>query len=404
MLASFVAIASKFILAIQRKHIFNPVAAGALASMLVLDQPATWWVGGNLVLLPFVLVGGLLIVRKVQRFDMIGTFIAANLVATFATTEPSGFGEALTQSLLYSPLLFLGFAMLTEPLTAPQAKWPRVVYGAIVGLLSSANIHVGDFYPAPEMALLIGNVFAFAISPKGRFRLTLLRIEKMAQGCYDFVFAPDHKPRFAPGQYLDWTLDVRHPDDRGNRRPFTIASAPAEREVRLGVKFYRGPSAFKRSLLTMKPGDTIYGSQIAGSFTLPRDRELKLAFIAGGIGITPFRSMIAEMIYRREVRPLVMFYGNNSIDEIAYGPIFEQAEAELGIRTVYAVADPKGAPQGMHHGFIDASLIAREMPDYAERLFYLSGPRAMVVAFLQVLTELGVARRNIKTDFFPGFA
>src|SRR5437763_1509127 len=145
-LASFVAIASKFILAIGRKHIFNPAAIGVAASALILDQPATWWVGGNLALLPFVLAGGLLVVRKVQRFDMIGAYVLANLAATLAGNPAATYGEALTQSLLYSPLFFAGFAMLTEPLTAPHAKWPRIAYGTLVGLLSSPVIHVGELY------------------------------------------------------------------------------------------------------------------------------------------------------------------------------------------------------------------------------------------------------------------
>ncbi len=78
-LASFVAVASKYVLAIQHKHIFNPVAIGVAAAALALDQPATWWVGGNLFLMPFVIVGGLLIVRKVQRFDMVFVYVLANL-------------------------------------------------------------------------------------------------------------------------------------------------------------------------------------------------------------------------------------------------------------------------------------------------------------------------------------
>ena len=89
--------------------------------------------------------------------------------------------------------------------------------------------------------------FAYAVSPKGRFKLTLVRIEQMAAGCYDFIFKPPTASSISgPGQYLDWTLDVAGPDNRGNRRPFTIASAPSESEVRLGVKFYERPSAFKR--------------------------------------------------------------------------------------------------------------------------------------------------------------
>ena len=403
-LASVVAIASKFLLAINRKHIFNPVAIGVFSSAIVLDQPATWWVGGNLVLLPAVLVVGLLVVRKVQRFEMIGAYFLAYLLTTSATTTSDMYSEALTQGIFYTPLLFAGFAMLTEPLTAPSAKLPSIAYGAIIGLLSTPNIHIGEFYLTPEIAFLTGNVFAYVVSPKGRFKFTLVRIEKMASGCYDFAFNPDRKPVFEAGQYLDWTLDVRNSDDRGNRRPFTIASAPTDREVHLGVKFYNGPSAFKCSLLNMRPGDAIYGSQIAGNFTLPKDKTEKLAFIAGGIGVTPFRSMMQDMINRQDERSVVMLYGNNSVKEIAYSEVFDRAERELGIRTVYAVVEDAMIDANMHRGLIDAALIRREVPDYRDRTFYISGPRAMVVRFQDILKELGITRSRIKVDFFPGFA
>ena len=403
-LAAIVAIASKFLLAIRRKHIFNPVAIGVAASALILDQPAIWWVGGNLTLLPFVLIGGLLVVHKVQRFDMIGVYILANLAVTLATTSPSSYGDALTQALLYSPLFFAGFAMLTEPLTAPHTRSPRLAYGALVGALSSPNIHVGSFYLTPELAFLLGNLFAYVASPKGRFKFTLVRVEEMASGCYDFVFHSDRKLDFHPGQYLDWTMAIRDPDDRGNRRPFTIASAPTDNEVRLGVKFYSGPSAFKRSLSTMKPGDVIYGSQISGDFTLPKDRTEKLAFIAGGIGVTPFRSMVQDLINRQDSRSVVLLYGNNSVDEIAYADVFDRAEQELGLKTVYTVADEMALGSNMRSGFIDAALIEREVPDYKDRTFYISGPRGMVVRFRRILKDLGVASSRIRVDFFPGYA
>ncbi len=403
-LASVVAIGSKFLLAIQRKHIFNPAAIGVLASSVILDQPATWWGGSGYYMLVPVLIGGLLVVRKVQRFEMIVFYVLANLIATLATTAPEMYGEAFSQTLAYSPLFFAGFAMLTEPLTAPHARIPSLAYGVIVGALSSPSLHIGEFYFTPEIAFLVGNFFAFAISPKGRFKLTLVRIEKAAHGCYDFVFRPDRQPVFQAGQYLDWTLAVRNADNRGNRRPFTIASAPTDGHVRLGVKFYESPSAFKHALANMKPGDTIYGSHISGSFTLPKNSLDKLAFIAGGIGVTPFRSMVQGMIDRKEQRQVVMLYGNNKADEVAYGDLFQQAEQEIGMRTVYAIA--KDAPEhpNVHSGFIDAELIRREIPDYGERTFYISGPRSMVLRFHKVLKELGVIRSRIKVDFFPGFA
>ena len=407
-LASVVAIGSKFLVTVGRKHIFNPVAIGVVASGLILNQPAIWWVAGNMTLLPLVMIGGLLVTRKVQRFDMVGVYILANLAAVAVTTPPEMMGMALQQSLEYSPLFFAGFAMLTEPLTAAHGRRSRLVYGAIVGVLSSPNIHIGSYYLSPEIAFLAGNLFAWAASPKGRFKLTLLRVEEIAAGCYDFVFHSDRALAHRPGQYLDWTLDVDQPDDRGNRRPFTIASAPSEREVRLGVKFYPRPSAFKRRLCEMMPGDVIYGSQIAGSFTLPRDPGEKLVFIAGGIGITPFRSIVQDLVDRREPRPIVLLYGNNRPDEIAYLGLFDRARRELGLRTVYAVAESESDDAALgpdiHHGFIDEDLILREIPDLGDRTFYISGPRAMVTRFERALKHLGVRRSRIKVDFFPGFA
>jgi glycine betaine catabolism B len=403
-LASVAAIVSKFILAIYRKHIFNPVAVGVVASGFLLDQPPTWWVGGNLELLPIVLIGGMLILRKVQRFEMFAVYVLANLVVTTLTTSPDMYGEAFTQTMLYSPLFFAGFAMLTEPLTAPAALLPSLAFGAIVGGLSSPSVHIGEFYFTPELAFLVGNAFAWIVSPKFRLKLTLERIEKKAHGCFDYVFSSRRPMAFSAGQYLDWTMDVARPDDRGNRRAFTIASAPSEKHLRLGVKFYPEPSAFKKSLLAMKPGDVIYGSQLAGSFVLPKSHTEKLAFIAGGIGVTPFRSMIQHMVDEQQKRSVVLLYGNNKANEIAYADVFDKAERELGLRTVYAVAEDHGRDSNMHHGFIDAALIKREMPDYKDRTFYISGPRAMVVRFQQTLAELGISKSRIKTDFFPGFA
>ena len=402
--ASVWAIASKFILAIGRKHLFNPAAFGVAATALLLNQPATWWVAGNLALLPFVLVGGLLIARKLQRFDLIVTFIAVNLVTVLATSTPGNYVSSLTETVLHSPLFFFAFVMLTEPLTAPQAKWPRLAYAAIVGVLSAPNIHFGDFYLTPEIALLVGNVFTYAVSPKGKFALTLVRIEEAGAGAYDFVFKSDRRLKFRPGQYLEWTLGFKHPDNRGNRRVFTIASAPTENEVRLGVKFYPEASSFKRALAAMEPGDEIFASQLGGEFVLPKDAGKKLAFIAGGIGITPFRSMLQDMIDREDRREVVVLYGNAKAADIAYKDVLDRAQRELGIKTVYAAAAETRPINGVQPGFIDANMIRTQVPDYRERTFYVSGPHPMVTLLKRTLREMGVSPLRIKTDFFPGLA
>jgi len=401
-IASVWAMASKFIFAVGKKHIFNPAAFAALLSAVLLDQPATWWVGGNLALLPVVLIGGVLIVRKLQRFDLVATFILCDLATTLATTAPSHYGMALTETLLHSPLFFFAFVMLTEPLTAPTMRLPRLAFGAIVGILFSPNVHIGPFYLTPEIALLVGNLFAFLVSPKGHFVLTLERIEQSAADTYDFIFRSSRKLAFEAGQYLEWTLGLDRADSRGNRRYFTLASAPTEDAVRLGVKFYPESSAFKHQLGAMIPGDTIHASQLAGGFTLAANPRTKLAFLAGGIGITPFRSMLQYLLDRGEARPITVLYGNEREADIVYRDVLDAAERQLGIRTIHAIA--YDARHGQYPGFIDARLIRAAIPDFRERTFYISGPQAMVRDLREMLMAMGVRRSRIKTDFFPGFA
>lgn len=402
--ASAWAMASKFIFALRRRHIFNPAALGVALPALLLDHPATWWVTGQLWLMPLVIIGGLLIVHKLCRFDLVLAFAATNLAATVLTGNLSDAPMSIQFALMNSPFFFFAFVMLTEPLTAPQTKVWRLAYGALVGVLASPNITVAGYYFTPEIALLVGNLLTLAVSPKGRVVLTLERIERAAVGVYDYVFYPDRALSFAAGQYLEWTLPLERSDSRGNRRYFTIASAPTDENVRLGVKFSANGSSFKHGLAQMQPGDRIVASQLAGSFTLPRDTKRKLAFIAGGIGITPFRSMLAELLERGEMRPVTVLYGNNRVDEVAYADILKRARDELGIATYYAVRDPAGTPPQVSIGMIDEEMIRRRIPDYCERTFYISGPQAMVVTARRRLRRLGVPRQHIKTDFFPGLA
>ncbi|MHB0865333.1 MAG: RnfABCDGE type electron transport complex subunit D [Minisyncoccota bacterium] len=400
--ASAWAMASKFIFALGKKHLFNPAAFGVALSALVIGQAASWWGGSSLPLLPIVFLGGLLIVRKIHRFDLVGAFlVTAFLTIIFTSTS---IVTPLTQTILHSAIFFLAFVMLTEPLTMPPSRWLRVGYGVIVGFLFAPNIHLGSFYFTPELALLIGNIYVYFVSPKGRFMLTLLEKKALADGAFEFIFAPDRPFTFRPGQYLEWTLGHRFVDNRGNRRFFTIASAPTEDTVRLGVKFYKPASSFKRALWAMKEHDTLSASHIAGDFVLPKDPKRKLAFIAGGIGVTPFRSMVQHLVDTKDLRQIVLLYSNKTAAEIAYKEVFDAAEQVLDLRTVYALTNEPNPIPGTYSGIIDAALIAREIPDYKERIFYISGPHGMIEAFRTTLRDMGVSRFHIKTDYFPGFA
>ncbi len=402
-LLSAIAITSKYLLTLNKSPIFNPAALAVVVMGLVFGQGASWWVGGNVPLLPFVLIGGLLLLRKMQRFDLVCTFTIAALLSVWITAPSYNLLDLLQKVFVGSPLLFLGFVMLTEPITTPSRRPIRLGYGALVGALFAPAIHIGSLYSTPELALIVGNFFSSFINPKGRMILTLNAIERTSQSSSDFVFSSDRMLTFRPGQYMEWTFPHEKPDSRGNRRYFTIASSPTESNIRLGVKFTEPASSFKDALAAMRPGQSLSALRVGGDFTLPSNPKRKLVFIAGGIGITPFRSMITYLLGKREKRDIVLFYSNRTRGDIAYKEIFDKARVVLGLRVMYAITDE--APiEGFHTGMITKELIAREVPDYSERIFYISGPNSMVEGFKKTLADLGIPGRHIKTDFFPGFA
>lgn len=401
------AMASKYMFAISKKHLFNPAAFAVALSAVFLGQSANWWVGGNIPLLAFVVLGGLLVVRKMRRADLVTSFFVGTIVSVSLSVLPAGDPlVSIKMALLHAPVFFFAFAMLTEPLTTPPTRLLRIAYGLFVGLLFAPNIHLGGVYSTPELALLIGNIFSYAVSPKAKYRLRLKEIVTLATDTFDYVFTPDRPAHFRPGQYLELTLAHKHPDTRGNRRYLTIASSPTEPEVRFGVKFYPASSSFKKALAALPVGGELMAGQLAGDFTLPDNSQQKLAFIAGGIGVTPFRSMVKYLLDTKDKRTVTLFYSNKTIDEIAYKDIFDQAEKELGMKTVYTLSEAEQAPPDWtgHTGFLNKEMIIAETPDYLERMFYLSGPHGMVAAFEKTLHDMGVQQKNIHIDFFPGYA
>ncbi len=399
------AIASKYILAIGKKHIFNPVAISAVLCSYGLLQSASWWVG-NAVMAPFVLVAGLLIVRKIRRTDLVFSFFFVTIVVSLASAFlKHGDPIATLNTIVFrSSLLFFAFIMLTEPLTTPPTKILQMIYGGLVGFLFVPQVHFGSIYSTPELALVIGNVFSYLVSPKQKLILHLRQKLQASSDMIEFIFPKKKSFAFLPGQYMEWTLAHQNTDSRGNRRYFTIASSPTEESLHLGVRFYPKSSSYKKAMLAMTGKTPIVGSQVAGDFTLPKDPHQKCVFIAGGIGITPYRSMLKYLIDTHQKRQIIMFYSNKTLGEIMYSDIFDQAEKELGIYTIYTLTDIKSLPAGWQGETrrIDAAMIQKYVPDYAERLFYLSGPHAMVKEYQEVLRNMGITDKQIKSDFFPG--
>ena len=135
-ISAIIANASKYILAVNRKHIFNPVAI-----TLVIVGNASWWIVTPMTI-PIILIGGLLIIYKLRKPEMLLAFFAVALLIPFLR------GDSLRGLFLYSPLLFFAFAMFTEPLTSPTSKIWQIVYGLLIGILFNIR------GISPEIALI----------------------------------------------------------------------------------------------------------------------------------------------------------------------------------------------------------------------------------------------------------
>ena len=115
--------------------------------------------------------------------------------------------------------------------------------------------------------------------------------------------------------------------------------------------------------------------------------------------------MIKYLVDKQESRDIVLFYANKSASEIVYQDVFSAA-IPYGVKTIYTLSDTQNIPTGWtgYTGRIDSTMITKEVPDFYDRSFYLSGPHTMVTAYIEILKDLGVSSSKIKTDFFPGFA
>ncbi len=116
-------------------------------------------------------------------------------------------------------------------------------------------------------------------------------------------------------------------------------------------------------------------------------------FIAGGIGITPFRSIIHDLLDKKKKVPITLFYQVNNKDEILFYEVFEQAEKELGLQIISIIGEK-----------LSKEHIIKNAPNFKEKIFYISGPQGMVEDYRTMIESMGVPFEQIKTDLFTGYA
>jgi ferredoxin-NADP reductase len=206
--------------------------------------------------------------------------------------------------------------------------------------------------------------------------------------------------RYQPGQFFFVTIKINGQEASHH---FSFSSSPTEKGY---IEFTKRITSheFSRALDSIQPGAWARLQGAMGTFTLPR-KQRRLAFISGGIGITPLRSMLRYIADRKLAHDVVLLYGNASFEEIAFRKELDAlTAAHPNLRVEHVLSGPE-LPRNWKgkSGFINRELVVELIADYSQRLFYVSGPPRMVLSLKEQLVSLGLAEKQIKQDSFTGY-
>jgi len=303
----------------------------------------------------------------------------------------------------FATIFFAAF-MLSEPLTLPPRRWQQLVEAVIVAALFSFPFTIagGILYATPQLALLVGNLLAFIVGQRRGIRLDFIGKSQLTPTSWELSFRPQRPLRFRAGQYMELTISHAGSDSRGQRRIFSIASAPHETDVvRFGLNTAEHSSSFKTALLRLEPGEIVSATSIGGDFVLPKETSQPLLLVAGGIGITPFMSHLEHLAETSESQDVAVVYAASNPDELAYAPRL----AELGIPVhIVSASAPSPLPAGwtyLGRGPLTREQLLKAVPDVARRAAYVSGPPSFVTSLRATLRSLHA--RSVHTDYFTGY-
>ena len=230
---------------------------------------------------------------------------------------------------------------------------------------------------------------------------TLDHVVHEGHNIYTFWLKPEMTIDQIAGQFIEVHLPNTSPDSRGTKRWFTISSSPTSKEViAITTKMAdKNSSSFKAELRAMEKGHKLKISDPMGDFVLPRDDSIPLVFIAGGIGITPFHSIIGNLKDKSEKRQIQLFYGARNLDELVFEKELKEYERLEFIPVI------QNAPTNYHGqtGFLNSEYIFKQIKDIENSRIYISGPEPMVEKFKKEFEELGVNKNNLVCDYFPGY-
>lgn len=231
-------------------------------------------------------------------------------------------------------------------------------------------------------------------------RATFDHSDPQTNSIVTFWLRPEKPVGYTAGQYIELTLPHQHPDKRGQKRWFTLSSPPGHQLVSITTRYAgdKTSSSFKKTLFHLEPGHELTMSEPMGDFVLPKDSSQPLLFVAGGIGITPFHSMLEWLAEHHERRPITFIYGVHNEDDI----MFEDTCRRAGVHATIIVSEPSSS-WGGERGQLSAEVVRGLATITSATLVYLSGPEPMIEHLTKDLKASGLPERQLVTDFFPGY-
>jgi ferredoxin-NADP reductase len=237
------------------------------------------------------------------------------------------------------------------------------------------------------------------------YRPKLLDRVEVAERTMAFYFEKPPGFDFKPGQHADLTLlDPPESDSEGNVRTFSIASAPFEEQLLFATRMR--DTAFKRSLKKVPLGTAVKMESAMGSFTLHKNRTKPAVFLAGGIGITPFFSIVRQADRDRLEQQLYLFYSNRRPEDAPFLETLQKLEqTNANFRFIAMMTDmplSKTTWNG-ETGTIDEQMLSRHLSNLRGPIYYIAGPPAMVAGITKMLVTSGVDEDEIRTEEFAGY-
>jgi ferredoxin-NADP reductase len=242
-----------------------------------------------------------------------------------------------------------------------------------------------------------------------KLKLTKKLIE--AKGTKSFFFKPEKDFFYLPGQYIYLTLPkLNYPDTRGSTRHFTLSSSPTEKYLLIITTRVRRESGYKKTLDELPMGTELEAEGPNGEFIIDQEIKEPQILIAGGIGITPFRSMIKYKIDKKYRTPIHLIYSNSTTELITYRKELEKWDKQdKTFSLTMTISKPEESKlkwKGLT-GRIDKELIEKLIENSKLKIkncsFWLCGPPAMVSAIEEELSKLNIALNMINSEKFTGY-